>query len=58
MDVHTVAVYNLIGNTVSVFKTTGTSARIDLSDVPAGVYLLRMANSNGQIVATRKFSHL
>ena len=58
MDVRSVAVYNLIGKAVSVFKTNGTSARLDLSDVPAGIYLLRMANSNGQIVATRKFSHL
>lgn len=58
MDVHSIAVYSLIGKAVSVFKTSGTGARIDLSDVPAGVYLLRMANSNGQIVATRKFNHL
>lgn len=57
LGVKQVAVYNLIGKMVNVYRVTATSAKIDLSDVPSGIYFLRLMNAQGQIVATRKFTH-
>jgi hypothetical protein len=55
-DVKNIAVYNLIGKVVSVYHVTGNSANLNLENVPAGIYFLRLMNSNGQVVATRKFT--
>lgn len=55
-SIRSVAVFNLIGRAVKVFKTTGNSAKIELGDVPTGVYFLRLMNGQGEVVATRKFN--
>jgi hypothetical protein len=56
MGVKNIAIYNLIGKAVSVYKVTGNSAKLDLTDVPSGIYFLRLSNTQGKIVATRKFT--
>lgn len=56
-DVKTIAIYNMIGKTMRIFKATdNSSARLDLDAIPSGVYFLRLMNSDGQIVATRRFT--
>jgi len=57
LGVKNIAVYNLIGKPVKVFKVNGNSAKLEISEIPAGIYFLRLINANGQIVATRKFTH-
>jgi len=57
LNVRNVTIYNMIGKPVKVFKVTGNSAKMDINDIPAGIYFLRLVNSDGQIVATRKFTH-
>lgn len=57
LGVKNVAIYNMIGKLVSVYKVTGNSARIELDDVPSGIYFVRLVNAQGRIVATRKFTH-
>jgi len=57
MGVRNIAVYNLIGKIVSIYKVHGNSAKLDLTEVPSGIYFVRLMNSQGQIVATRKFTH-
>lgn len=55
--VKSIAVYNLIGKTVQNYKVTdNSSARLDLDNIPAGVYFMRLMNAQGQIVATRRFT--
>lgn len=55
-DVKTVAVYNIIGKVMSVYRINGNSANISLENMPGGIYFVRLADAQGQILATRKFT--
>jgi hypothetical protein len=55
-DVKNIAVYNIIGKVMSVYRVSGNSANLNLDNVPSGIYFLRLMNSNGQLVGTRKFT--
>lgn len=55
-DVKSIAVYNNIGRAVSVYKVNGNSANINLENVPSGIYFVRLVNSLGEVVITRKFT--
>ena len=58
-DVKTIAIYNLIGKVVSVYKVSDrNSARCTFNtDMPSGIYLVRVADSKGNVIATRKITH-
>jgi hypothetical protein len=55
-DVHNIAVYNIIGKVMMVYKVTGPSANLNLENIPAGVYFVRLTNSRGEMVTTKKFT--
>jgi len=53
-----ISVYNLIGKAVTVFKlSSNSSAKLDVENLPSGVYFIRLIDGAGQVVATRKFNH-
>jgi hypothetical protein len=54
-DVKNIAVYNVIGKVMTVYKVTGNSANLNLENIPSGIYFVRLFNSNSNVVATRKF---
>lgn len=58
-DVKTIAIYNLIGKAVNVYKVTDkNSARCEFSaDMPSGIYIVRVADSKGNVITTRKITH-
>lgn len=56
-DIKSIAVYNLIGKVMNVYKTTANnSANLDLSNLPSGIYFARLVNGHGQVVVTKKFT--
>lgn len=55
--VKNIAIYNLIGKVVSVYRVTGNSAKLEIDDLPAGIYFVRLTDVEGKLVATRKFTH-
>jgi hypothetical protein len=57
-DVRTISLYNIIGKLVNVYKvSSNTSAHCEFNtEMPSGIYLMRLADSKGNIVATRKFT--
>ena len=55
-DVKTIAVYNIIGKVMAVYRVQGNSANLNLENVPAGIYFARLVNSQGEVVVTRKFT--
>ncbi len=57
LGVRNVAIYNLVGKQVSAYRVNGTSAKIDIEKIPAGIYFLRLSDNNGRVVATRRFTH-
>jgi hypothetical protein len=56
--VKTIAVYNLIGKLMGpIYKpSSSSSAKIDLDDMPTGIYFLRLMDGQGRVVATRRFT--
>ncbi len=54
--IKTIAIYNIIGKAVNVYKVSGNSANLGIDNLPAGVYFLRLLNADGNLVATRKFN--
>jgi hypothetical protein len=56
--VKTIAIYNLIGKLMGpIYKPMNNgSARIDLSEMPNGVYFLRLMDGQGHVLATRRFT--
>lgn len=59
LAVKNIGVYNLIGKMVSIYKTTtNNSAKLDGIDrLPSGIYFVRLFDAQGNVVATRKFTH-
>ncbi len=55
-DIKNIAVYNIIGKAMSVYKVTGNSANLNLENIPSGIYFVRLYNGSGNVVATRKFT--
>lgn len=55
-EIKTAAIYNIIGKVMAVYRVNGNNANMSLENMPAGIYFLRLANAQGQLVATRKFT--
>ncbi|MCD6010332.1 MAG: hypothetical protein K0Q79_194 [Flavipsychrobacter sp.] len=55
-DVKTIAVFNIIGKVMATYRVAGSSANINLENVPSGIYFLRLLNSQENVVATKKFT--
>jgi len=55
-DIKNIAVYNIIGKVMAVYKVGSTSANLNLENVPAGIYFVRLYNGSGSVIATRKFT--
>ncbi|MFI5195872.1 MAG: T9SS type A sorting domain-containing protein [Chitinophagales bacterium] len=55
-DVKTIAVYNIIGKVIAVYKVTSAGANLNLENIPSGIYFVRLTNSHGDVVVTRKFT--
>lgn len=58
-DVKSITIYNLIGKVVNVYKVTDkNSARCEFNtEMPSGIYFVRVADSKGNVIATRKITH-
>jgi hypothetical protein len=57
MDVKNIAIYSIIGRQLNMFRVSGNnSANLNLENIPAGVYFVRLMNSRGDVVTTRKFT--
>src|SRR5690606_29734799 len=57
LNVKNIAVYNLIGKMVSIYKVGNTSAKLDIDNLPSGVYFVRLLNDKGIVVGTRRLTH-
>ncbi len=56
-DIKTISVYSIIGKPIAIYKPlSDNSANLSLENVPAGIYFMRLINSHGEVVATRKFT--
>jgi hypothetical protein len=56
-DIRNIAVYNLIGKAVAVYRVSNGSAKLDIDNMPSGIYFMRFVDGNNHVVATRKFTH-
>lgn len=51
-----VEIINLVGRTVRTFEYVSASDKLNVSDLPRGMYLVRMTNKNGQVMTTQRLS--
>jgi len=57
VNVKTIAIYNIIGKVVKVYNTLdNSSAKLNIDNIPSGIYFIRMMDGAGHVVATRKFT--
>ncbi len=56
LEVKNVAIYNLIGKLVSIYKVNGNSASMGIENLNSGIYFLRLINNAGEVVQTKKFT--
>ncbi len=55
--VKNIAIYNIIGKVVKVYNTLdNSSAKLNIDNIPSGVYFIRVMDGQGHVVATRKFT--
>jgi len=56
-NVKTIAIYNIIGKVMTVYKVLADgSASLNLENIPYGVYMARLFDSNGSVVTTVRFT--
>ena len=56
-DIKTIAVYSIIGKTMGVYKVSDpTGANLHIENMPSGIYFVRLMNSHGEAVVTRRFT--
>lgn len=55
-DVKNIAVFNIIGKMAAIYKVNGNSANLNLDNIPSGIYFVRLVNSQGNVIGTKKFS--
>jgi len=56
-DIKTIAVYSIIGKTMGVYKVSDpTGANLHIENMPSGIYFVRLMNSRGEAVVTRRFT--
>ncbi len=55
-DIKNIAVYNIIGKAMAIYKVSGPSANLNLEQMPAGIYFVQLVNSKGNVVVTKKFT--
>lgn len=57
LGIKNIGVYNIIGKMVNIYKVSANSAVLNIDDLPSGIYFLRLYNTQGKVVATRKITH-
>jgi len=55
-DVKNIALYNVIGKVMNVYKVSGNSANLNIENLPSGIYFVKLYSANGSVVVTRKFT--
>ncbi len=57
LKAESILVYSADGRLMKTTKDTGLSSKIDVKNMPSGIYIVRVLNESGQIVATSRFTH-
>lgn len=56
-NIKTIAIYNIIGKVVKVYNPLdNSSAKLNIENIPSGIYFVRLIDTQGNVVATRKFT--
>lgn len=56
-SVRNIAIYNLIGKVMNVYKAGDAgSANLNLDGIPEGIYYVWLMNPKGDVIATKKFT--
>lgn len=51
----TIAIHNIMGQQVAAHDVTNEVEHINVNDLPAGMYMVQVADVNNQVIALRKF---
>ncbi len=53
-DITKVEVFNIIGRHIKTFKVSESNGRFDVSAFASGLYLIRISDSTGDVIATKR----
>lgn len=54
--IKTIAIRNIIGKVVGNYKVTGSSAKLNISNLQSGIYFMNLTDAQGRPVAIKKFT--
>jgi Secretion system C-terminal sorting domain len=54
--VEEISIYNMIGRQMKNFKSVGSGQKINISDFPDGIYLIRLLSKNGNTLKTLRIN--
>lgn len=57
LNVKSIAIYNLVGKQLKSYKVNSNNVKIDIEQIPSGIYFTRLIDNTGRVVATRRFTH-
>ena len=57
-NINSVSIYNLVGRQMANYSVSGNDAKLNIEKIPTGVYFIRLSDKNGNIVTTRRFTHM
>lgn len=56
--VRSIAIYNLIGRAMNVYRVNGNSAGMNVENLPSGIYFIRLLDAQNNVIVTRKFTRM
>jgi len=57
-DVRKVWIYNILGKRVKTYDVESTGMKFDIRDLPRGMYIVRLVNSNEELVMTTRINKI
>ena len=56
-DAKKITLHNFVGKEVANYNVTSENISLNIKDIPAGMYYIRVADAQGRVIQTKRFTH-